>query len=180
MGGAVGSATASWLFAKFKYALLHRQLWVWTGALALLWSAGGHFLIAMALAMAALGFTGALGNIAVDTYLVRYSGQAMFARLVSIDRITSLIALAFGPLVAGIAMEYFGLHVTLALLFFTALVLAVAAYLEPSMRTSEGSPSLEQVGRPDAQLGWASQASTPILLVAGLTVAAVALSLHLS
>ena len=174
IGGAVGSAAASWYFDKFEYALLHRQLWVWTAALAVLWLAGGQFLTYMATIMAALGFTGALGNIAVDTYLVRFSGREMFARLVSIDRITSLIALALGPLAGGIAVQHYGVHDTIALLYFVALGLAVLAYFEPTMRTSNKTPLLKRADQT------APPAGIPIALVVGPTIAALALSLRLS
>ena len=151
VGGAVGSAGASWFFSRFRYALLHRQLWVWTGALAMLWSTGGHSLTAMALTMGTFGFSGALGNVAVDTYLVRTSGQR-FARLVSIDRITSLIALALGPLVGGIAMQAYGLRDTIMLLFFMTFVLAAAAYSEPAMRSCNDGYRLDRVRWTDDQL----------------------------
>jgi len=51
---------------------------------------------------------------------------AVGVALVSIDRVTSLIALALGPLVGGIAMQEYGLRETIALLFFLALTRAAA------------------------------------------------------
>lgn len=178
VGGAVGGAVAFWYFEAFEYVLLHRQLWIWTGALALLWLASGRFLTIMTLTLAAMGFTGALGNIAVDTYLVRRSGPEMFGRLVSIDRITSLIGVALGPLVGGLAMQDYGLRTTIALLFFIALALALAAYLEPTMRTSNRLPSLAPTGGPTRQLSWATPAASSVVLAAAALVV-VALSLRL-
>lgn len=178
-GGAVGSAVASRLFSRFRFALLHRQLWVWTGALAVLWSAGGHSMIFMALTMATMGFTGALGNIAVDTYLVQVPSRTMLARLVSIDRFTSLVALALGPLVGGIVMQAYGLRVTIALLFVITLVLAVRAYSEPAMRSSMPAPPLDRAVSPPSQLNRLVYRAHPLLVVAALAATAVALSLRI-
>jgi hypothetical protein len=133
----------------------------------------------MALTMATLGFTGALGNIAVDTYLVRTSGKELFPRLVSIDRITSLVALALGPLVGGIAMQAYGMRTTIELLSFITLVLALAAYSEPAMRSDSSEPALDQAIGMHSQLGRVTYTAYPLLLLATLAVAAVALSIHL-
>lgn len=157
VGGAVGSAAASWFFSRVRYALLHRQMWVWALALALLGVSGGQSLIGMALAMAALGFTGALGNVAVDTYLVRASGGKMFARLVSIDRVTSLCALALGPLAGGTVMQVLGMQRAIYLLFFMTALLTVAAFREPSMRSGTVQPPFAvRAVRPPAPAGLAA------------------------
>ncbi|HMH90656.1 MAG TPA: MFS transporter [Streptosporangiaceae bacterium] len=135
-GGALGSASASWFFPRFEYALLHRQMWVWATALALLASSGGNSFAGMALAMAALGFTGALGNVAADTYLVRNVEGAMLARLMSFDRLTSMCALALGPLAGGIITQLYGTQQAVTLLFVMMIPLAAMAFFEPSMRSA--------------------------------------------
>jgi MFS family permease len=135
VGGALGSAAAPWLFRHFEYVLLHRQMWLWAAALALLESPILGSSLRMAIAMASLGFTGALGNVAVDTYLVRHSAGEMFARLVSFDRLTSLCALALGPLAGGIITQIYGIQKAILLLFCITIFLAFTAFCEPSMRT---------------------------------------------
>jgi MFS family permease len=127
-GGALGSAVAYQLFQYFKYSLLQIQMWIWTVMFAFLaWSDGKSFLL-MAGALTITGFAGALGNIALDTYLFLTAGERMLARATSIDRLTTFGGLALGPLLGGAIAGQCGVGQSIFVLFVAvALLTAVAA-----------------------------------------------------
>lgn len=137
-GGALGSAAASWLFRQVEYALLQIQMLVWTVTFAVLFFWGGRSFLFMAGAMAVLGLTGALGNIALDTFVVRHAAETMLARVMSVDRLTSLGALALGPLLGGILFQQFGTqHALLGLFVIAGSLLTVPAIaLSAALRRS--------------------------------------------
>jgi len=140
-GGVLGSSVAPWLFSRLDYLLLPVQTWVWFEVLILLALFGGNSSVGMALAMVLLGCSGAIGNVAVDGYLVRVSAGDMFARLVSVYRLTSLCAMALGPLVGGVVMQDFGTRLAEFLFALIAALLAAIAFLEPSMRFARAPSS---------------------------------------
>jgi len=124
-GGALGSAAAYRLFQRFKYRLLRIQMWIWTGMFGLLaWSGGRSFLL-MAFALTVTGFAGALGNIALDTYVLRKVGERMLGRATSIARLTTFGGLALGPLLGGFIAERFGIAQSIAVLWVAVAVLTM-------------------------------------------------------
>jgi hypothetical protein len=127
LGGILGSAAASWLFPLAGYYLLQIQMLVWTVTFIFLALPGGLSYLVMATAMGILGFAGALGNIALETFVARNAG-AKLARVMSIDRLTSLSALALGPPLGGILFARYGpQHATLVLSYLTGGLLAATA-----------------------------------------------------
>jgi MFS family permease len=126
-GGAIGSAVACRLFRCFKYHLLPIQMWIWAGMFALLAFPGGQSFTLMAVALTVTGFSGALGNVALDTYLFREVDKRMLARATSIDRLTTFSGLALGPLLGGAIAERFGVRQSISALFVVALLIAVVA-----------------------------------------------------
>jgi MFS family permease len=125
VGGVVGSAAASRLFPRFGYKLLQGQMVMWVLTFGFLAFAGGgpsywHF----AIAMAVLGFAGALGNISINTYMALHADTRL-ARVLSIDRLTSFLALALGPAVGGLLVAKYGVHSTVIILFCLAVPLGV-------------------------------------------------------
>jgi MFS family permease len=136
-GGALGSVAGPWLFSRIGYSLLKIQMGAWSVMLALLALSGGRSFLIIAAAMAILGLTGALGNIAIDTFVIRNAAETMLARLMSVDRLTSFGAVALGPLLGGVLVERYGTQYSIwALLVMTMLLLvaAVAAPLPPGGR----------------------------------------------
>jgi MFS family permease len=121
-GGVVGSAVASELFQWANYRLLQGQILVWSLTFGCLAFFGGRSYWIIAAAMAALGFAGALGNIAIDTFLALYAGP-MLARVLSVDRLTSFCALALGPALGGALFADFGTQSAVSWLFVGTLVL---------------------------------------------------------
>jgi predicted MFS family arabinose efflux permease len=138
-GGALGSAAASRLFRLVEYSLLRIQMWAWTATFGVLALSGGRSFLAVAAAMAVLGFTGALGNIALNTFVVRHAAETMLARVMSVDRVTSFGALAVGPALGGILYEQWGTrHAMVALLIATCFLL-VPASTEPLRRRNQAA-----------------------------------------
>jgi MFS family permease len=123
VGGALGSAAAGRLFLRFRYSLLGIQMWIWTGTFAFLALSGGRSFFFMAAAMAVTGFAGALGNIALDTYLLRNVAEGMLGRATSVDRLTTFGALALGPLLGGVLAEGYGVQQSILVLFAAATLL---------------------------------------------------------
>jgi MFS family permease len=121
-GGVVGSALASELFNWANYRLLQGQILVWSLTFGCLAFFGSRSYWIIAAAMAALGFAGALGNIAIDTFLALYAGP-MLARVLSVDRLTSFCALALGPALGGALFANFGTQSAVSWLFVGTLIL---------------------------------------------------------
>jgi MFS family permease len=129
-GGALGSAAALPLFQRFNYSLLQIQMWVWTGTFAFLALSGGKSFLFVAIAMLVTGFAGALGNIALDTYLLRHVAVRMLGRVTSFDRLTTFCALALGPLLGGILAERCRVRESIFALFLAVgLLTALAAFV---------------------------------------------------
>lgn len=134
-GGALGSAAASRLFRHFEHYLLQIQIWIWAVMLIMLVVWGERSFLVMAAAIAVMGLTGALGNIDLDTYLVRKAGT-MLARVMSVDRLTSLCAVALGPPLGAILFAQFGIRIAIFGLLLITIVLLVVAFiaLPPALR----------------------------------------------
>jgi MFS family permease len=93
----------------------------------------------MAAVMAVMGLTGALGNIQVDTFLVR-NAKTMLARVMSVGRLASLCALALGPLLGAFLFARFGLERAIfGLLLITVALLVVALAALPSALGTEST-----------------------------------------
>jgi predicted MFS family arabinose efflux permease len=126
-GGALGSAAASWFFQRFKYALLSVQMWIWTVMFAILAFFGGRQSALMAVTLTVIGFSGALGNITLDTYMLRQVNERMLARATSIARLTSFGGLALGPLLGGVLVERYGVAHSIFVLFLAVTLLSIVA-----------------------------------------------------
>ena len=151
-GGAIGSFAASRLPVTSRNQWLRTQMCVWCVMLAVLAIVGSLSFGLMAAVMLVLGFTGALGNIEVGTYLMQNVAHTMLARVTSIGRMMSFGACAIGPVLGGILFQGYGAEKTIVVLFFGITILALVSLLAPSMhaektgggRTAEGlSPEAE-------------------------------------
>jgi MFS family permease len=124
-GGIAGSAAASRLFSRFHYKLLQSQMVVWILTFGFLAFFGGPSYWHIAAAMAVLGFAGAVGNISINTYLA-LRAEGRLARVLSIDRLTSFLALALGPAFGGALVAQFGTQFTVMVLFYLTVPLGAA------------------------------------------------------
>jgi hypothetical protein len=130
----LGSAFAAQLFRWLGYSLFKTQLLAWVVIFATLALLGSGHAIWPAIAMAILGFTGALGNIALDTYIIQNAAESMLARVLSVGRLTSFGALTLGPLVGGILVKEYSAQIGICILLVAAFGLCAAAPTRPSVR----------------------------------------------
>jgi predicted MFS family arabinose efflux permease len=148
IGGALGSVAASRLLARVTYSWIMIQALVWfLGFAVLAWSAGRQFLL-MAAVMAALGFTGALGNIELDTRIMQNTERDMLARATSISRLMSFSACAIGPALGGFLVQEFGVQRGMYFLFFSTLALLPLS----AVAHSASSPRSHAVDKPEETL----------------------------
>ena len=151
-GGALGSAVASRLIRRIKdsrleHCLLQIQMWIWAVMFIVLWCWGSLSFLVMAAVMAVMGMTGALGNIEVDTFVVRHA-ETMLARVMSVNRLASLVALALGPPLGAFLFAQFGTEgaiaalvvITMILLLVAASTLQRALRETPHPASNDGSP----------------------------------------
>jgi MFS family permease len=138
VGGALGSVAAprfpTWRKRRTR-PRLQTQLWSWAAAFAFLLPSLGLFLpYFMAAAMVLLGFTGALSNIELDTYLIQKADEAILARVMSVGRLMSLSACAVGPVLGGILALWRDGQLAIFFLFIVVTGLAIISSLVPSVR----------------------------------------------
>jgi MFS family permease len=145
VGGAAGADAASRLFRSYGYSLFGFQLSVWVVVFVFLASPLGQSFTSIALAMTALGFTGALGNVALDMYIFRHT-RAMLARVIGIGNLISFGALALGPLLGGILFKLYGMHTAVLVLLAGASFLRLAEILSPIPHTQDKILTLASVG----------------------------------
>ena len=112
--------------------------------------------------MAILGFSGALGNIALDTHLMQNASQEMLGRVTSTSRLASFSACAIGPIMGGILVQEYGAQLAMFFLFiFTPIPLLLAAFNLPASRhqrsaqaepgaSGSDSPNRDETGPADA------------------------------
>jgi MFS family permease len=132
-GGAIGSFVASWLPATNRNQWLRIQMCVWCVVLAALAITGGPSFDWTGAVMIVLGFTGALGNIEVGTYLMENVVHTMLARVTSIGRLMSFSACAIGPVLGGTLFQRYGAETAIVVLFVVITIPALVSLLAPSM-----------------------------------------------
>jgi ribonuclease HI len=141
-GGLLGSVAASRLLTRVGYSWIKLQALTWCGGfLVLAMSAGRQFLL-LAIVMAILGLSGALGNIEVDVYLMKHVKPDMLARVTSISRLTSLSGCAVGPAVGGILAQELGIPLALFCLFAISSLLVLASFVMPRAWTPRDQPAI--------------------------------------
>jgi MFS family permease len=104
------------------------QLCVWSAGmlvLAVTESIASWRLPCMSIVMVIFGFSGAMGNIEIETYITRTVPSAMIARLTSILRLTSFVMFAAGPAIGGTLAGFFGTDVAMWCLFAMVMTLTV-------------------------------------------------------
>jgi MFS family permease len=86
LGGILGAMLASRLRILVARSLIQIQMLVWSGTYVILTVSGGQLPTYTAIVMAVSGFVGAMGNIAVETYVAENVPANMLARVTSIGR----------------------------------------------------------------------------------------------
>ena len=162
VGGALGSAAASWLRSRVRYPWIKLQTLIWFLGFAVLALVTRPQVILMATIMGVLGFTGAMGNIELNTYLMRKFEKDMLGRVTSVSRLMSQIACGIGPAFGGIIVQGLGIHGAMTFLFLvtSALPLLAVAARKPAVGPDQ-SEALDPVGKPLTYLHdrWAARRS---------------------
>src|SRR5205807_4661892 len=107
-GGVLGSVCAPWVSSPSKSSMMLFQMVAWAGSLTFLAIWGWRSSFSLAIVMATLSFTGALGNIEVSTYLMCYVDANMLARVTSISQLISFTAFAVGPMLGAVLIQLYG------------------------------------------------------------------------
>jgi MFS family permease len=131
VGGALGSASASWLLKKISYSWIQIQTAIWVAGFALLAVPGGRQFFCVEIVMAVLGFTGAVGNLALDTHVAKRVDKKMVARVTSVSRLASYSACAIGPVLGGVLVQECGVPYAMTGLFLSSPILLLLAALTP-------------------------------------------------
>jgi MFS family permease len=131
VGGALGSTVASRLLPRIHYPWIRIQTLIWFAGFGFIALPVGRRFLFIAIAMAILGFTGALGNIALDTHLMRNVDKEMLARVTSVGRLATFAAAAIGPLLGGVLVQELGVPDAMSCLFFFTPILLLLSGLTP-------------------------------------------------
>lgn len=138
LGGAFGAVAGSWLPVLARQPRIKIQACIWSLALLILTISRPSWQIpCMAAVIFVLGFTGAMGNVELDTYLIQRVPDGMLARVTSIGRLMSFSACAVGPALGGILIESYGVQRTVFSLFVMTLTLAVISIRVPSIPATQ-------------------------------------------
>jgi hypothetical protein len=114
IGGLLGALVSQRVRRPAGLSPLKIQPIIWAVMLAVLalsgrWQARGLTLVIMALAMMVLGFAGAMGNLELDTHLIRRVPDEKLARVTSIAMLLGFAASAMGPVFGGLLMALCGM-----------------------------------------------------------------------
>ncbi len=123
VGGTIGSAAGSRI-AKYT-GWLEGQLFIWAVPLIILAILNGRSLFWMAAAIFVFGFTGAVGNIQLNSYLMRQVSASKLARILSISQLISFGAFAFGAVLGGMLAQWCGARLGIWVLLILVMALAV-------------------------------------------------------
>jgi MFS family permease len=141
LGGALGSTIGTRTRILRGHSRIKIQPIIWCFALLVLAVSGQSWQIScIAAVMLVLGFTGAMGNIELDTYIVKKFPDAMLARVMSICRLAIFAACAIGPVLGGIMatggasiLESHGVRLALSSLVGLTFLLVLFSFRTPSL-----------------------------------------------
>ena len=137
LGGALGSILAARLPAPTRRSWTVIRILAWSASVVVLAISGGQSFVCLAFVMSVLGFTGALGNVELGTYLIQNAPKDMLARVTSIGRLLSFAACAAGPVLGGIIIQEYRIQDTALLLGVAIFSLSVISLFLPSARTHQ-------------------------------------------
>jgi hypothetical protein len=107
-GGLLGALISQRVLRPVNLSPLRLQPFIWAGMLIVLAISGAFQVLAMALVMMVLGTAGAVGNVALDTYVLVTVPDKKLARVTSIGMLLDFAAGALGPALGGLLTELFG------------------------------------------------------------------------
>jgi hypothetical protein len=132
-GGLLGALLSQRVLRPVNLSPLKLQPFICTCMLVVLAVSGGLQVPVMALVMAALGTAGAMGNVALDTYILVRVPDKKLARVTSIEMLLDFAACALGPALGGLLTEVAGTGDALWWLVGLTAAIAIAAVLGPHL-----------------------------------------------
>ena len=151
LGGLLGALLSQRVLRPANLSPLKLQPFICTCMLVVLALSGGLQVPVMALVMMALGTAGAMGNVALDTYILVRVPDKKLARVTSIEMLLDFAACALGPALGGLLTELFGTGVApLWWLIGLTAAIAIATVLGPRLASpaTAGAPSAGPVAVP--------------------------------
>ncbi|MEU8379828.1 MFS transporter [Streptosporangium sp. NPDC048865] len=135
-GGGLGGVLGSLLVMRVTPPpfMLFAQVWVWVFAL-LVAAFGGHP-ASFALATLLTGCSGALSNISIRTFEAHEIGPDKIARVASVSRLTSRLAISVAAPLGALLVACFGGEGATVFLFVTMVVIAMVVTAVPALRGS--------------------------------------------
>jgi predicted MFS family arabinose efflux permease len=134
LGGAFGAVTGSRWHVLGGQPRIKIQPFIWAMALFVLTISPQSWQVpCMAVVMMVLGYTGAMGNVELDTYLVERVPECMLARVTSIGRLMSFSACALGPALGGTLIGSYGIQLAVFSLFVMTLAFAAISFRVPPL-----------------------------------------------
>jgi hypothetical protein len=132
LGGLLGALLSQRVLRPANLSPLKLQPFICTCMLVVLALSGGLQVPVMALVMTALGTAGAMGNVALDTYILVTVPDKKLARVTSIEMLLDFAACALGPALGGLLTELSGTGVApLWWLIGLTAAIAIATVLGP-------------------------------------------------
>ncbi|WKD32117.1 MFS transporter [Streptomyces xanthophaeus] len=133
VGGGLGALSASWLMRRLSVpALVIASNVAWALLMPAVALVDGP--VALGALFAAMGFAGALWNVAAAVYQMEITPEHMIGRVTSVATLVAFGTLPLGSLLAGFLLESLGTRTTVLTLSAGMAVLAVAAIASPSIR----------------------------------------------
>ncbi len=133
-GGGLGGVLGSLLVLRVTPPpfMLFAQVWIW--AFALFIAAFGGHPVFFALATLLTGCSGALSNISIRTFEAHEIGSDKIARVASVSRLTSRVAISVAAPLGALLVTCFGGGGATVVLFVTMVVIAMVVTAVPALR----------------------------------------------
>ncbi|MER5643348.1 MFS transporter [Streptosporangium sp. NPDC002524] len=133
-GGGLGGVLGSLVVLRVTPPpfMLFAQVWIW--AFALFVAAFGGHPVFFALATLLTGCSGALSNISIRTFEAHEIGPDKIARVLSVSRLTSRVAISVAAPLGALLVTCFGGDGATVVLFVTMVVIAIVVTAVPALR----------------------------------------------
>ncbi|MEV7232501.1 MFS transporter [Streptomyces sp. NPDC051020] len=143
LGGGAGALSASWLLRRLSLpAIVIGSNVAW--ALLMPAVAFVHGPVALGVLFAAMGFAGALWNVAASVYQMEITPENMIGRVTSVATLVAFGTLPLGSLAAGFLLDWLGTRGTVLTLSGAMGLLAVASVISPAIRRTRRPQEPEQ------------------------------------
>jgi len=164
IGGTLGSIVASRCTASADCSLILIRISGGIAAAAFLLVFDRSVAFFLAITLGFLAFTGALGNVELDTHIKNTAEPSMLARLTSVGSLTSFGASALGPVLGGALISRYPVRDVAAMLCSSIAILSLTSLLLSSETRGRG--------RAAAVLGFMANRAAPIF---GINLAVIAM-----